>query len=312
MGAGAGGGGDRTAGVSRLVALFLLGQPACREGAAPPVRLLVVGRVELAGRGPHELGAVGLDAEGRTVPTAAVAARVEGPAHIEDGRLWCDGTGPVRVEVSAGPLRAEGTPRCVFLGSLTAPAEGIVMTIGARRGWWEILDARDAFGVAHPRDELRLRYRAEDDSVLRLDRAGVRGLREGNTRVTVDVSGRSLSVPVRVVRRTCIHIEPRANLWVNTGEQQGACLLEQACAVTAPATPHCGPWKVGVIPYDPNERTMRSEVAVDIRLRAADAVEPVTAEVVVSCTELGSTGPYTVSVAPCPTVGGEEGDAILR
>lgn len=302
----------RSTGIWRLVALLLLGQQACAADAPEPVRLLVVDRVELKGRGPHDLGAVGLDAEGRAVATEEVVARVAGPAHLEDGRILCDGTGPVSVEVRAGALLAEGTPRCVFLGSLTARAEEVVLTIGESRGWWKMLDARDAFGVEHPQQELRLRFSVDDETVVDLDRGGARARREGSTRVTVHVAGRSLSFPVRVVRRTCIHVEPRANLWVNTGFQQGPCLAGAPCASPAPPMPACGPWRVSLTPYDPTEVTMSSEIAVDIRLRAADAVVPVTTEVVVSCTELGSVGPYTVSASPCPAVGGGEGDAILR
>lgn len=302
----------RTPGAWRLVALLLLGQQACAADAPEPVRLLVVDRVELKGRGPHDLGAVGLDAEGRAVAIPEVVARVEGPAHLEGGRILCDGTGPVSVEVRAGALLAEGTPRCVFLGSLTARAEEVVLTIGESRGWWELLDARDAFGFEHPQEELRLRFSVDDTSFLSIGAGGFQARREGSTRVTVEVAGRSLSFVVRVVRRTCIHVEPRANLRVSTESYRGLCLAEAPCAIPAPSTPACGPWRVSLTPYDPTEVTMSSEIAVDIRLRAADAVVPVTTEVVVSCTEFGSVGPYTVSVAPCPAVGGGEGDAILR
>lgn len=273
---------------------------ACPQASAPAVRLLVADRAVLEGGGPHPLGVVALDAHGRAVPAPDVVALVSGPAHEEGGSLLCDGTGPVTVTVQAGELRGAGTLRCVFLGSLTARPEAARMVEYERRGWRDLLDARDRFGQPHAPGELRPVLSSDDETVVRVEGTVLRAMARGKAQVTARVSGLVVTFPVSVTAPTCLRVQPRGDWQVTTAERVDLCDASAECLVRAPLEPSCGPWLVQLLPHDPTRAVLRSEVAVDLRLRSGVEAPPAPTEVLAGCAEVASAGRYTVSAGPCP------------
>jgi len=273
---------------------------ACPEASAPAVRLLVADRAMLDGGGPHPLGVVALDAQGRAVPAPEVVAQVSGPAHEEGGSLLCDGTGPVTVTVQAGELKGTGTSRCVFLGSLTARPEGARMVEHERRGWRDFLDARDRFGQPHAPGELRPVLSSDDETVVRVEGTVLRARARGRAQVTARISGRVVTFPVSVAAPTCLRVQPRGDWQVTTAERVDLCDASADCLVRAPLEPSCGPWLVQLLPRDPTRGVLRSDVQVDVRCPSSGESQPAPTEVLAGCAEVASAGRYTVSAGPCP------------